>query len=243
VTSPPYDALRTYRGVRKFNPHQVAAELLRVTVPGGVVVWIVNDQVIDGSESCSSFRQALAFRDCGWRLHDTMIYQRISPFPDSVRYHASFEYMFIFAHGSPRVFNRIADRRNGMPGKRIKGTERQADGTLKPFDRGAIRQEFGSRTNVWQCATGFRKTAPDAEVHEHPAAMPLRLAADHVRSWSNPGDTVLDCFSGSGQTAIAAELLDRRWIMIDVAEDYLGLAARRLAGMRANRQKFLDFCA
>lgn len=242
VTSPPYDDLRTYKGRTSFNVHLVAAELERVTVPGGVVVWIVADQVIGGSESCSSFRHALAFRECGWRLHDTMIYERLSPFPDANRYHPSFEYMFVFALGRPRTFWPIIDRKNRNAGKAINGTERQQDGSLRPHGRTNRVKEFGRRTNVWECHAGYRKTAPDKLVHEHPAAFPLRLAVDHVRTWSHPDETVLDCFGGSGQTAIAAEMQGRRWIHIDVTREYVELAQRRLDHFRQRTQEYLDFC-
>lgn len=242
VTSPPYDALRDYRGTNSFNVFLVAAELQRITRPGGIVVWIVNDQVIDGSESCSSFRHALAFRSCGWRLHDTMIYERFSPFPDSNRYRPTFEYMFVFSRGKPKTFRPIEDRPSKNAGQRVRGTERQQDGSLKMFDRGNRIKAYGRRTNIWYCPAGNRKTAPDCEVHEHPAAFPLRLVADHIRSWSNPGDRVLDCFGGSGQTAIAAEMLGREWTLIDVEREYLALARRRLKHFRAHRETYESFC-
>lgn len=57
VTSPPYDNLRTYNGFN-FEFEKIAKELYRVVKQGGVVVWIVNDATIDGSETGTSFRQA-----------------------------------------------------------------------------------------------------------------------------------------------------------------------------------------
>lgn len=243
VTSPPYDDLRTYRGRSAFNVHLIAAELERVTQPGGVVAWVVSDQVQQGSESCSSFRHALAFRECGWRLHDTMIFKRFSPFPDANRYHPSFEYMFVFSLGKPGTFHPIEDRPNRNAGLRVGGTERQRDGRLKRHGRRNIIKTLGRRTNIWECAAGNGKTAPDRMVHEHPAAFPLRLVADHIRSWSNPGDRVLDCFAESGQTAIAAELLDRRWTLIEVEGDYLDLAERRIRHFRENRETYRVFCS
>ena len=113
---------------------------------------------------------------------------------------------------------------------------------MKPLGTGVIK-EFGKRTNIWTCPAGYKQTAPDKQVHEHPAAFPLRLVADHIRTWSNPDETVLDCFGGSGQTAIAAEMLGRRWIHIDVTREYVELAQRRLANFRQRTQEYRSFCA
>ena len=77
VTSPPYDDLRTYNDSSKwdFNVFKdVATNLYRVMKVGGVIVWVVGDAVVKGSETGSSFRQALYFMDLGFKLHDTMIY-------------------------------------------------------------------------------------------------------------------------------------------------------------------------
>ena len=70
VTSPPYDNLRTYKGFI-FPFEEIAKELYRVTKIGGVVVWVVGDATIKGSETGTSFRHALFFMECGFRLHDT----------------------------------------------------------------------------------------------------------------------------------------------------------------------------
>ena len=68
ITSPPYDNLRIYKGF-SFPFDSVARQLFRITKEGGVVVWIVSDATIDGSETCTSFRQALKFVECGFNLH------------------------------------------------------------------------------------------------------------------------------------------------------------------------------
>ena len=95
VTSPPYDNLRTYKGY-SFDFENVAKELYRITKIGGVVVWIVGDATIKGSETGTSFRQALFFKEIGFNLHDTMIYQKSVPPMNDKRYQHNFEYMFVF---------------------------------------------------------------------------------------------------------------------------------------------------
>lgn len=237
LTSPPYDNLRTYEGKSNWNFDtfkRVADELIRVIKPGGVIVWVVGDATINGSETGSSFRQALYFKDSGLRIHDTMIYAKTGiSFPESNRYYPAFEYMFIFSKGKPKTVNLIRDRKNKRCGDKIGGTERQPDGTTKP--KSAVRRAtgsrikpFGVRFNIWTYANGFMISAKDKIAFEHPAIFPEQLAHDHIVSWSNPGDVVLDPFMGSGTTGKQCVLLDRNFIGIDCVEEYCEIARQRI---------------
>lgn len=222
VTSPPYDNLRDYKGY-SFDFEPIAQELYRITKPGGVIIWIVNDSVIKGSESGSSFRQALYFKDIGFNLHDTMIWkQDTMSFPDKTRYGQLFEYMFVLSKGRPKTINKISDRKNISAGEKSHGTSRQKDGTLKP--RGYAREikEYGERFNVWDIP------AEKANKTGHPAVFPIRLAKDHILSWSNEGDIVLDPFLGSGTTALAAIELKRHYIGFEISEEYFDICCKRL---------------
>ena len=238
VTSPPYDNLRDYRGYT-FDFESIARELYRVTKPGGVVVWVVGDATINGSETGTSFRQALYFKDvCGFKLHDTMIYKKkASTFPDTNRYYQAFEYMFVFSKGTPKTVNLIRDRKNLYSGDTIYGSDRQKDGTFKERKKGKIVQKLGVRFNIWEYPTGWYKSARDEIVFQHPAVFPEQLAADHIISWSNPGDIVLDPMCGSGTTCKMALKLGRRFIGIDIAEEYCEIARKRVEAEK-ERQKF-----
>ena len=229
VTSPPYDNLRTYNGnIDKWNFEKfkdIAKELFRVTADGGVVVWIVGDETIKGSETGSSFRQALFFKDCGFNLHDTMIWHKISPFQHKNRYISSFEYMFVFSKGKPKTTNIICDRKNKHGGQTIHGTERRPDGTTRQLSGAKNKRkikEYGQRYNVWDIPPNkSNKTG-------HPATFPEQLANDHIISWSNDGDTVLDCFMGSGTTGKMAVLNNRHFIGIELDEGYFQVAKERI---------------
>ena len=217
VTSPPYDNIRDYNGF-SFEWKRTLEELFRITKPGGVVVWIVADQTINGSETGASFRQALYAMECGFNLHDTMIWDKgATSFPDSNRYLPCFEYMFVFSKGKPKTTNLIADRRNLSEGIIGHGTWRQKDGSLKPkTGKRMAYGEYGRRFNVWNippCVSNNERTG-------HPAQFPIRLASDHIRSWSNEGDTVLDPFLGSGTTRIAAYDLQRNFIGYEISKEY-----------------------
>ena len=230
VTSPPYDNLRTYNGnidqwcFEKFK--LIAKELHRVTKVGGVIVWIVNDATINGSETGTSFRQALFFKECGFNIHDTMIWQKISPFSHKNRYIACFEYMFVFSKGIPKTTNIICDRKNKWAGTAVHGTQRlTADGELQEINGlkvGRKIKEFGARYNIWDMpGDKNNKTG-------HPAVFPLALVQDHIITWSNEGDTILDPFMGSGTTGIACLNTGREFIGIELDEQYFKIATDRV---------------
>ena len=232
VCSPPYDDLRSYQGFAEWNFEvfkPIAEELYRVTAKGGVVVWVVGDAVVNGSETGSSFRQALYFMEKGFKLHDTMIYEKnSSSFParrDSKRYTQIFEYMFVFVKGKIRNdITLIADKKNKWAGWTNWGnkTHYDADGTLKTT--GNIKQipEFSLRNNIWKYSVSFNdKTG-------HPAVFPEKLAEDCILSWSVEGDIVLDPFSGSGTTAKMAMLNRRNYIGFEVNPEYYEVSLKRV---------------
>lgn len=222
VTSPPYDNLRSYNGnieqwsFDKFK--SIADELFRVTAPGGVLVWVVGDAVINGSESGSSFKQALYLNSIGFNLHDTMIYEKNSAsFParrNGSRYTQIFEYMFVFSKGKPKTVNLICDKKNKWAG------HKDFSGKLKnPVP------DFSPRNNIWRYTTSFNdKTG-------HPAVFPEALAEDHILSWTNVGDTVLDPFMGSGTTGKMAILNGRDFIGIELDDVYFATAKKRIMGV------------
>ena len=230
VTSPPYDSLRTYNGNNDLWSESVwkyiLVSLYNKTKDGGVVVWIVGDQTISGSETGTSFKQALWAMECGFRLHDTMIWRK-SNFsnPSSNRYHQTFEYMFIFSKGKPKTFNPIKDRKNIYSGQSTRGQNsiRQVDGSLKVVSRKTI-SEFGMRHNVWDVNTSGQAM----EKFDHPAPFSLAIAEGHILSWSDEGDTVMDCLMGSGTTGVACKNLGRKFIGIEMDEDYFKVAEKRI---------------
>jgi len=226
VTSPPYDNLRSYNGYT-FDFEGIAKQLYRVTKDGGVVVWIVGDATINGSETGTSFRQALYFKEIGFNLHDTMIWNKgtfTAVGALSSKYAPVFEYMFVLSNGKPKTFNPIKDRQNKTFGRTKTGTFRQKNGQTKPLSSiGKPIAEHGQRFNIWEISAEKSNSN-----RFHPAMFPVSLAQDHIISWSNEGDTVLDCFLGSGTTGVAAKLLNRKFIGIEINEEYLNIANKRI---------------
>ena len=219
VTSPPYDNLRTYNGYT-FDFEGIAKELFRITKKGGVVVWVVGDATIKRSETGTSFKQALFFKDIGFNLHDTMIYSKTGmKNPSNDRYHQTFEYMFILSKGKLKTFNPIKDRKNKYVG--VHGGEK------------SFRGEYGMRFNVWLYANGGNNSSKD-DIFIHPAVFPEQLANDHIISWSNEGDTVFDPFTGSGTTGKMALLNNRNFIGCEISEEYCDLAVKRIQDAGGN---------
>ena len=226
ITSPPYDNLRDYKGYI-FDFEGIAKELFRLTKQGGVVVWVVGDATINGSETGTSFKQALYFKEIGFNLHDTMIYQKSGlTFPETTRYYPCFEYMFILTKDKIKTANLIADKKNLNPGG-TGGTFRQPTGELKKGYGHKIK-DYGIRPNVWIYDTGLHKTTKDMFAYKHPAMFPEKLAEDHIRSWSNKGDVVLDPMCGSGTTCKMAMLNKRNFIGIEISKEYCKIAENRL---------------
>jgi DNA modification methylase len=234
VTSPPYDDLRVYGG-HSWDFEGTAQALYDILVDGGVVCWNVGDQVVDGSESLTSFKQALYFKEqAGFRVHDTMIWEKPNfSSPETVRYHQVFEYVFVFSKGKPRVFTPIIDRANVYAGKTTFGirTKRQADGTLKQQGNVEPTPPLGMRGNVWKGNTAGQEAPCQSDEFKHPAMMASWLARDLIYTWSNPGDIVIDPFAGSGTTSKEAASLGRQWINIDINPQYEPLQQKRTAQM------------
>lgn len=228
LTSPPYDNLRTYKGF-VFPFEDIAKELYRITKEGGIVVWVVNDATINGSETGTSFKQALKFIELGFNLHDTMIFQKTNPIPQIYRkrYNNIFEYMFVFSKGPVKTHNAIKiDCLHA--GLKLNGT------TYKNYSKGEQKREKMAapvksqkvKGNIWEYVVG--KKLEDQQAKGHPAPFPCELARDHINSWSNKGDVVLDPMSGSGTTPLSALQLERNFIGIDISEEYCDMAEKRI---------------
>jgi site-specific DNA-methyltransferase (adenine-specific) len=221
VTSPPYGTLRRYNGF-SFDFEAVAKELYRITKQGGVLVWIVADQCIDGGESMDSFKQAIRFVDLGFKLYDTMIWSKPSPqAPTEGRYYDTFEYMFVLSKGKPKTLNLIVDRLNVSQGSISNKETRSSREDRKNTGAKRVVPQYSRRFNVWNISIGKNKT-------NHPAVFPDKIANDHILSWSNEGDTVYDPFAGSGTTLRMAKNNNRNFLGSEISEPYFKIIMSKL---------------
>ena len=239
VTSPPYDNLRKYGGHAPVDTFAAITEISNCLSRGGVCMWNVKDETRDGSETGTSFRQALHAMDSGLNLHDTMIYVRRGvTFPDANRYLPAFEYMFIFSNGSPRHFNGIKDRRNRYAGTVIHGTDRQSDGSLAARKCSSSEvPEYGLRYNWWEL---HNAQAGNGEFGGHPAPMPYPMAHGHIQTWTDNGETILDPFMGSGTTGVACAKLGRKFIGIEIEPKYFDIACKRIEEAYKQPDMFIE---
>ena len=238
LTSPPYDNLRVYKNFNNFRFDNILKELYRITKEGGVVVWVVGDATINGSETGSSFKQALQFKECGFNLHDTMIFKKINPIPQIYRkrYTNVFEYMFVFSKGKIKTHNPIKIdcihaglKLVGTTYKNYSKDEQKRRKLANPVKSKKIKG------NIWEYVVG--KKLEDQEAKKHPAPFPCQLARDHINSWTSEGEIVLDPMCGSGTTCKVARELNRHFIGIDIVKEYCDIAISRVAN--ATRQEEL----
>lgn len=228
ITSPPYDDLRNYKGYN-FQFEEIAIELYRVTKNGGVVVWVVADATIDSTETSTSFKHALYFKEIGFNLHDTMIFKKKNPIPQIYRkrYNNEFEYMFVFSKGVVKTHNPIMVdcmhaglELNGTTYKNYSKNEQKREKPAKPVRDKKIKG------NIWEYVVG--KKQEDQEAKGHPAPFPCQLVRDHIKSWTNKEDIVFDPMCGSGTTPRVAAELNRKYIGIDISPEYCEIAESRI---------------
>ena len=225
VTSPPYDNLRKYSGY-SFNFEAIAKELYRVTKQGGVVVWVVGDATVKGSETGTSFKQALYFKEIGFNLHDTMIYAKNVYIPlTHNRYEQQFEYMFVLSKGKPSTFNAIKQPCKTAGNKKDHKFNKHYEGSysMRNRDGFAVVKAEKQKPNIW-----FYNVASNDKT-KHNAPFPEQLANDHIISWSNEGDLVYDPFMGSGTTAKMAILSNRKFIGSEISKEYCEIVEKRIA--------------
>lgn len=230
ITSPPYDDLREYNGYH-FPVEDIAESLFQKTKSGGVVIWVVGDKTVNGSETLTSFRHAMTFRDAGFNVHDTMLYVKNNPIPSDCgkRYRQCFEYMFCFSKGQPATFNAITEptKSAGTKIKAFRITER-GRGNVPDEDIGRQIKTQRKVSNIFTYNVGT-SSARDKIAFEHPAIFPEQLVEDQIRTWTNEGDIIYDPFMGSGTTGKIAEMLERKWLGSEVSHEYVTLARTRIA--------------
>jgi len=237
VTSPPYDSMREYGG-HPFDFEGIAKELYRVTMTGGVLVWVVRDQIIKGCQSATSFRQTLHFIELGFRLHETLVMKRLgSRDCQTRRYGTPPEFAFVFSKGKPRALNCIRDKRNKTAGKRHRF---HSDSTLAAKARTHTTGVWGHRTCIWEYATGYNISTKDKFAYEHSALMPEAMAEDLIISYSRPGDLVFDPMMGAATTCKMALLNDRHYLGMEIHQPYYELAVKRMRMATIKQRNRLD---
>ena len=230
LTSPPYDNLRNYNGYN-FDFENIAKQIFRVTKQGGVLVWVTNDATINGSETGTSYNQVLFFKSLGFNIHDTMIFKKRNPIPQIYRkrYSNEFEFMFVLSKGVVKTHNPIMIPCEHAGLVLDNTTYKNYSKNLQKRTKFANPVKYKKiKGNIWEYVVGKKKE--DQEAKEHPAPFPCQLAEDHILSWTNKNDVVLDPMCGSGTTCKIAKKLGRNFIGIDMSKEYCQIAKHRTSG-------------
>ena len=228
VTSPPFDEIRDYGG-HHFNFVDIATELWRVTKPGGVVCWHVQDQIIDGFESCTIDKQTLFFRQLGFRLYQRIYVVAMSYRKSNRRYHRQTSIVLVLSRGRPKTVILLADRPNHNAGRLSGGglRYRQRDGSITRRAPTVIPSR-GVRGDCWVYDVGGCKNTLDRYAFAHGCLMPERLARDLIRSYSKEGELVLDPMAGAATTPKMALLNHRRYLGYEPWDKAFAIAERRM---------------
>ena len=229
ITSPPYDELRDYNGY-KLDLHGLGIELLRVLKDGAICVMVIQDSTKDFAKSLTSFRTIVDWCDnIGFRLFECNIYNRQGTEGAwwKKRFRVDHEYMPIFLKGKrPQYFDKenikIPSKHGGkvMTGANIRTKNGQTGSRkvkINPTKCPGTVMSFGNTCG------GESKLKS-----KHPAVFPNMLAYDMIECFCPKDGIVIDPFNGSGTTTLAAKCLGRKYIGIDVSEEYNQIARERL---------------
>jgi len=230
VTSPPYDAIRTYGTPWSIDYKAMGDELRRVCSDGAVCAVVIGDGTKDFGKSLTSFRWAVDWVDrAGWKLFECCVYRRHGR-PGAwwnKRFRVDHEYIMLFLNGErPAFFDKEP---LSVPAKTAGktvggGTLRRTDGSLIPM-RHHVSAETKCRGTVWEYAASCSEG--NALKMQHPATFPDKLASDIVRCFAAPGSTVLDPFTGSGTTGVACIQTGRNFIGCEIDPGYTEIAMKR----------------
>lgn len=231
VTSPPYadQRAKSYGGVKPdqyvewFLPY--GAELHRVLADDGSFILNIKEKVVSGTRHTYVLRLVLALIDQGWLWTEEYMWHKKTTTPGKWpnRFRDLWEHAYHFTKQKRFTMNQDAVMVpiGDWAKKRFEN----------PSKNDAIRLDSGTESGYGRRVENWRDREmvyPGNVLHfssetsntGHSAAYPLEFPSWFVKLFSDPGDTVLDPFVGSGTTAIAAALLDRNSIGIELKDDY-----------------------
>ncbi|MBR1921447.1 MAG: site-specific DNA-methyltransferase [Kiritimatiellae bacterium] len=229
VTSPPYDSIRDYKGFSA-DLSKIGRETFRVLKEGGIAVVVIQDQTKNYGKTLTSFRLAIDWCDnAGFKLFECLIYKKLGAEGAwwNKRFRVDHEYMMVFLKGDrPAYFNKdplkIPSKHGG---KVMTGGGTRLTSGIRIATRAIHINPMKCRGTVWAY-----ETAGDGSrlKHQHPATYPDRLPYDFIQCFCPEKGIVLDPFMGSGTTALAAKSLKRFYVGIDISQEYVDLAERRV---------------
>lgn len=238
-TSPPYadQRERTYGGVKPdeyvdwFLPK--AEQFLRVLKPTGTFVLNIKERVVNGERHTYVIELILRMREQGWLWTEEFIWHKKNSYPGKWpnRFRDSWERLLQF--NKERKFNMYQEAVMVPVGDWAQDRLVNLSKTDKTRDESKVESGFGKNVSNWLgrdmvYPTNVIHMATECSNRGHSAAFPLDLPTWFIKLFTIKDDTVLDPFVGSGTTAVAAKQLGRKYVGIDISQEYCQLAKERL---------------
>ena len=239
ITSPPYADSRkdTYGGihpdkyVKWFLPK--SKEFLRVLKPTGTFILNIKEKATNGERHTYVIDLIKELKKQGWLWTEEFIWHKKNTYPGkwSNRFRDSWERCLQF--NKNKKFNMYQEEVMIPIGKWAKNRLAKLSDKDKIRDNSAVGSGFGKNVSNWK---GREMVYPSNVLHmatecankNHSAVFPVTLPEWFIKLFTKEGDFVLDPFAGSGTTAVATKNLNRKYLMIDIIEDYKKEAEKRL---------------
>jgi len=239
VTSPPYADQRkqTYGGVSPdkyvewFLP--ITSELLRILKPTGTFVLNIKERVVDGERHTYVLELILAMRQQGWLWTEEFIWHKKNCYPGKWpnRFRDSWERLLQF--NKARQFHMYQEEVMVPMGDWAKTRLKKLSDTDRMRDESRVGSGFGKKIENWisrtlAYPTNVLNLATECSNRSHSAVFPEALPEWFIKLFTQPGDTVLDPFMGSGTTLRVAKRMERTAIGIEIVPEYVALARNEL---------------
>ena len=230
--SPPYDELRDYNGFT-LDLSSIGKEIERTLKDGGVSIMVMQDSTNNFKKSGTTFRTIVNWLDnTELKLWECCIYNRKAT-PGAwwtYRFSVDHEYVPIFFKGKrPQHFDKEHMKiPNPNAGKNIKGSVRGKDGELIPLE--CTTNDTMCCGTVMHYSNSKRERPKDWHLKkQHPATFPEKMTADFIRAFTKEGMLVVDPFVGSGTTGVQCKKLKRKFVGIDISQEYIEISKQRLS--------------
>ncbi|MBU0512682.1 MAG: site-specific DNA-methyltransferase [Chloroflexi bacterium] len=250
-TSPPYADQRnkTYGGIKPndyvdwFLPK--TEHFLRVLKPTGTFILNIKERAVNGERHTYVIELILEMRQQGWLWTEEFVWHKKNSYPGKWpnRFRDSWERLLQF--NKHRKFNMYQEAVMVPVGDWAKTRLAKLSETDKTRDVSKVGSGFGKNISNW---VGRDKVYPTNVIHmatecynrNHSAAFPIDLPTWFIKLFTQEGDVVLDPFIGSGTTAAAAIELGRKFIGIDVNDEYCQLAWKRTSEIQIRLPQFAE---
>ncbi len=240
ITSPPYADSRknTYGGIHPdeyvewFLP--ISAELLRVLKPTGTFILNIKEKVVKGERHTYVLELILKMREQGWLWTEEFIWHKKNSYPGKWpnRFRDAWERLLQF--NKNRKFKMYQERVMVPIGDWSKTRLRKLSEVDYKRDNSRVGSGSGKRVANW---VNREKVYPTNVLHmatqcnnkNHSAAFPDALPEWFIKLFTDPGDTVLDPFMGSGTTVLVARRMGRKGIGIEIVPEYFNMVKKALS--------------